>query len=253
MARTKAEILAELTRLAPWWLRPITAKSVEVASGELAAGAVSRVLDGLAAVLALGEVARDEWRAQTRRETASGAYLDSPGAERQVEQWPGETEAAYRARLVEVASGCTPEAMRRALAAYAAHIGWPGAVPVVNEPRLRFCDLTGEDDGFFCDDPLSLTCAEAPVRLAWLHLPEIGSLTSDPAGYMFVDSGFCDNDYTGEDTRDPLSRWIYRDFLALAEAYRPAGVAMGATIEDGALMADEILALLMQQGGGALL
>lgn len=253
MARTKGEILAELTRLAPWWLRPITAKSVEVASGELAAGAASRALDGLAAVLALGEVTRDAWRAQTRRLTASGPYLESLGEERQVERWPGETEDAYRARLVEVADGCTPDAMRAALAAYAAHIGWPGAVPRVNEPRLRFCDLAGVEDGFFCDDPLSLTCPEAPVRLVWLHLPEIGSLTSDPGAYMFVDSGFCDNDYCAEDWRDPLSRWIYRDFLALAGAYRPAGVALGATIEDGALMADETLALLMQQGGGFLL
>lgn len=222
MARSQAEILAHLVNNAP---RFVAGDPIGVA-----------LLDALALLLRAGEVLTDTLRTLVFRQTSSGAWLDEIGAEVGVERLPGESDAAYRARISIRARGVTPDGLREELRALVSRIYGEGYAVRLVEPYLD----AHADGGAFSDDPSSITLpAEGdlpPADLLWLVIPDFGqdyptSAESELFAYA-DDNAHTDLAAAGDEASAGFARYVAREVLIIIDGLRAAGVAFGAEIAD---------------------
>lgn len=222
MARSQAEILAHLVNNAP---RFVASDPIGVA-----------LLDALALLLRAGEVLSDTLRALVYRQTSAGEWLDEIGAEVGVARLPGESDAAYRERIVIRARGVTPDGIREELRALVARLYGAGYEVRLVEPTIE----AHADAGAYADDHSSITLPgegePAPADPIWLVIPNFGQdfpTSAESALYAYAD----DNAHTdlaaaGDEQSAGFARYVAREVLIIVEALRAAGVAFGAEIVD---------------------
>jgi hypothetical protein len=102
MARTRAELRAQLRKLGPWWLGD--PEEVEDALLEVIAAAQERV-----------EAAVGTLHNRTYIGRADGAWLDAHGRERRIARIAGESDDAYRPRLLAIEDQVTALAIEAAV------------------------------------------------------------------------------------------------------------------------------------------
>lgn len=217
MARSKIEIAAELLRSAPrWWQED---------------GASVRITDMLARGLAFVEAQIQGWLEQLFITTADGDYLDDIGAEMGIPRFPGETDDAYRVRLVWGARDVAPRLIEQKCNEIITHYlgdGWPVAI---TEPLQMF---TGTD--MFSDTPGYITVEDhtypkQPKHLFWLVLPVWPVLGT--TGAAFADQDFADDCFAGDSQGlAPQYRFLTIAILDYVQDARAAGVAYGVSVVD---------------------
>lgn len=231
MARTQSQILDELTRNAPAWLRkwPVFVP----------------VLRAAARALAYVETSIDSLREQSFRQTADGAHLTDIGDEHGIARLPGEDDDDYRARITLRAQGVTPAALRTELDYIVEHYLGDGFDVRLFEPTQVFAN-----DSFFADDVESITLPpadERPRDLFWLAFPAFPK--TDNSGTAFANLAFADDSFAGDDTRDPAHRLIHSTLLDWVDTHRLAGVAFGVTVKD-TVQPNTLDLLFTEEGAG---
>ena len=217
MARTKAQIKAELFKLWPdaWREDPLA----------------ERLTDMIAAVFELAESKVQEWLEQVFTGTADGVYLDDIGAELGVARLPGESDDDYRARLQLGARAVAPQIIEDECNVIVAHYLGEGWKVRLVEPLELYTDAD-----LYADIPGHITVEDhthplSPKHLFWLVMPiwPVTGLT----GAAFADLDYSEECYAGDSQQEnPGQRFLTLAVTEYVDQARAAGVAYGASFVD---------------------
>ena len=238
MARAVPDILEELKSLAPSWLKR---DFLDVL-----------LLEALAHALRAGEVAWDGFLSNFYRETATGPWLDALADELDVPRRPGEPDGEYRERLVRHfyrgTVGQTLEDLER-LCSRGGRTRYR-----VEYTEARWRPTGNRQDGFFTDDPQSITVdPEDPKFLGkiTIWLPPLLDLGADALYTDCFDGPGAFTDVDAYTLDSPLER-DRKDVVLLSEVVktnRPVGTATLVEFRSSPASADLLLPLFSNEVG----